>query len=104
MDMDMVFSYIFLLMHTCSYLLIQMHLGHGHGHGMGGPPVDKDSFVQNEMRSYAMKLHTRDQAPREGQQKAEKPFTTWEPKRENYLQFLVDSLVVYETLDNIVAR
>ena len=71
---------------------------------MGGPPVDKDSFVQNEMRAYAMKLHTRDQAPREGQQKAEKPFTAWEPKRENYLQFLVDSLVVYETLDNIVAR
>ena len=70
----------------------------------GGPPVDKDSFVQNEMRAYAMKLHTRDQAPREGQQKAEKPFTAWEPKRENYLQFLVDSLVVYETLDNIVAR
>lgn len=66
--------------------------------------MDKDSFVQNEMRSYAMKLHTRDQAPREGQQKAEKPFTVWEPKRDNYLQFLVDSLVVYETLDNIVAR
>ena len=50
-----------------------------------------------------MKLHTRDQAPKEGQQKAETPFTTWEPSRQNYIQFLVDSLVVYETMDSIIA-
>ena len=38
-----------------------------------------------------MKLHTRDQAPKEGQRPAEKPVSKWEPGREEYLQFLVDS-------------
>ena len=56
------------------------------------------------MRAYAMKLHTRDQAPREGQQPAEKPFTKWEPGRTHYMQFLVDSLLVYETMDKVVAK
>jgi heme oxygenase len=56
------------------------------------------------MRAYAMKLHTRDQAPREGQQPAEKPFTAWQPGRSNYMNFLVDSLLVYETMDKIVAK
>lgn len=74
--------------------------GHGHGHG-GGGPVDPTSFVQNEMRNYAMKLHTRDQAPKEGQQKAETPFTQWEPALSNYVQFLVDSLSVYEAFEQI---
>jgi heme oxygenase len=60
------------------------------------------SFVQDEMRPYAMKLHTRDQAPKEGQQKAETPFNQWEVSRANYLQFLVDSLRVYETFDKII--
>eukprot|EP01031_Cornospumella_fuschlensis_P033146 gene33146-40104_t len=59
------------------------------------------SFVQDEMKPYAMKLHTRDQA-RDGQQPAQKPFTAWEPSRQDYFQFLVDSLVVYEALDAIV--
>ena len=38
-----------------------------------------------------MKLHTRDQSPKEGQQPAEKPVAKWEPGRAEYLQFLVDS-------------
>lgn len=59
------------------------------------------SFVQDEMKPYAMKLHTRDQA-RDGEQPAQKPFTAWEPSRQDYFQFLVDSLVVYEALDAIV--
>jgi heme oxygenase len=62
----------------------------------------KKSFVQDEMRPYAMKLHTRDQAPREGQQKAQTPFTKWEVSRIDYLRFLVDSLFVYETFEEIV--
>lgn len=62
------------------------------------------SFVQDEMRPYAMKLHTRDQAPKEGQQKAQTPFTKWQPSRANYLQFLVDSLEVYQTLDEITQK
>ena len=62
----------------------------------------KISFVQDELRPYAMKLHTRDQAPKEGQQPANKPFTQWEVDRASYLHFLVDSLHVYETFEKIV--
>jgi heme oxygenase len=70
------------------------------------PPTAEEkarkSFVQYEMRSAAMKLHTRDQAPKEGQQPAEKPVSKWEPGREEYLQFLVDSRHVYQCLEDIV--
>lgn len=61
------------------------------------------SFVQDELRPYAMKLHTRDQAPKEGKEKEQTPFTQWEPKRSDYLQFLVDSLEVYKTFDEITS-
>jgi hypothetical protein len=44
------------------------------------------SFVQDDLRAYAMKLHTRDQAPKEGKQPAEKPFTTWVMRRIHYVQ------------------
>jgi len=63
--------------------------------------IKEYSFVQDDLRTYAMKLHTRDQAPKEGQQKAETPFTQWEPSRVDYLNFLVDSLEVYEALEQI---
>ncbi|EIE20258.1 heme oxygenase-like protein [Coccomyxa subellipsoidea C-169] len=61
-------------------------------------------FVE-EMRFVAMKLHTRDQAPKEGQQEsAEKAWKAWEPTRVGYLRFLAESKEVYETLENIVAE
>lgn len=60
------------------------------------------SFVQDELRPYAMKLHTRDQA-KQGQQPAQVPFTKWDTDRAQYVQFLVDSLAVYETLESAVA-
>jgi heme oxygenase (biliverdin-producing, ferredoxin) len=62
------------------------------------------SFVNDEMRPFAMKLHTRDQAPKEGQQQQQKPFTQWVVQRSQYLQFLADSLTVYETFENIVLK
>jgi len=62
------------------------------------------SFVNTDLRAYAMKLHTRDQSPKEGQQKAETPFTKWEPALSHYLQFLVDSLAVYETLEELAQQ
>lgn len=49
-----------------------------------------------------MKLHTRDQS-REGEQKAQKPVTKWEPGRAEYLQFLVDSRCVYNCFEELVA-
>jgi len=70
----------------------------------GGPP----SFVQTEMRSAAMALHTMQQAPKEGkapQKKVEQtPVQEWQPGRAEYLQFLVDSREVYRTLEDIVSR
>lgn len=66
--------------------------------------IREASFVQDELRTYAMKLHTRDQAPREGQQPAQVPVSAWEPQRSHYTQFLVDSLHVYETMDKIVHK
>ncbi|KAG5185645.1 heme oxygenase-like protein [Tribonema minus] len=65
--------------------------------------ADPNSFVQGEMRGVAMKLHTRDQAPREGQQEETgKKFAEWAPTRAGYLQFLVDSRAVYSTFDEVV--
>ena len=66
--------------------------------------ADPTSFVQGEMRRVAMKLHTRDQAPKEGQKENKgKKFSEWTPSRAGYLQFLVDSRAVYTTFDEVVA-
>ena len=57
----------------------------------------KKKFVSGEMRPKAMKLHTRSQAPKEGQRAEkpkEQPMAMWSPSREGYLQFLVDSRAV----------
>ncbi|CAN0182514.1 unnamed protein product [Ectocarpus fasciculatus] len=52
------------------------------------------------MRRAAMKLHTRDQSPKEGKQENKgTKFSDWKPSRRGYLQFLVDSKVVYEALE-----
>ena len=79
-------------------------LSYGHFAGEKASGADKEySFVQDDMRKVAMKLHTRDQAPKEGQQEAQTPFTRWEPTSSDYMQFLVDSLEVYQALENIVS-
>lgn len=50
-----------------------------------------------------MRLHTREQAPREGRADAPvKPDVPYVPTHMDYLQFLVDSLAIYEVLENIV--
>eukprot|EP00640_Fibrocapsa_japonica_P004214 CAMPEP_0113936756 /NCGR_PEP_ID=MMETSP1339-20121228/3568_1 /TAXON_ID=94617 /ORGANISM="Fibrocapsa japonica" /LENGTH=236 /DNA_ID=CAMNT_0000939307 /DNA_START=248 /DNA_END=958 /DNA_ORIENTATION=+ /assembly_acc=CAM_ASM_000762 len=67
----------------------------------GSGEAPKPSFVKDELRSYAMKLHTRDQA-KEGEQKAQTPFTKWKPTRQQYLQFLAESKVVYECFEDLV--
>ena len=63
----------------------------------------EDGFL-GELRSYAMKLHTREQAPKEGQAEAPKEQPKWEPTTECYLQYLVDSKCVYDTLEKAVAE
>lgn len=58
----------------------------------------------DEMRSVAMKLHTRDQA-REGEKETQgKPWPKWEPTIDGYLKFLVDSKMVYDTIDTILHK
>eukprot|EP00793_Prasinoderma_coloniale_P001623 PRCOL_00003428-RA len=106
-----------------------------------GAPKKEDGFL-GEMRAYAMKLHTKEQAPKEGQaEEPSKPMSKWEPTRELYAQvrappparaaregfrrraaltraprgrwtpaiairapqYLVDSKVVYDALEEVVA-
>jgi heme oxygenase len=63
-------------------------------------------FIESELRGAAMKLHTRKQAPKEGQ--AEEDSSTTEEQQpyitthDDYLQFLVDSLHVYQAMEEIV--
>eukprot|EP00977_Amphora_coffeiformis_P023113 scaffold12214_cov159-Amphora_coffeaeformis.AAC.4 len=59
------------------------------------------SFIDTELRRAAMKLHTREQAPKEGQAPTEKrePHVT---THEDYLHFLVDSQHVYQAFEDIV--
>ncbi|GMH18957.1 hypothetical protein Nepgr_020798 [Nepenthes gracilis] len=69
-------------------------------------PGEAKGFVE-EMRFVAMKLHTKEQA-REGEKVAEGPEekspAKWEPTVAGYLKFLVDSKLVYDTLESIVEK
>lgn len=65
-------------------------------------PGEKKGFVE-EMRFVAMKLHTKDQAPKEGGKEAAKqPFQQWKPTKEGFLRFLVESKVVYDTIERVI--
>lgn len=60
-------------------------------------------FIESELRGAAMRLHTREQAPKEGQVEVKhKPKDPYVPTRDDYLAFLVDSKHVYEALEDIV--
>ncbi|KAH9322478.1 hypothetical protein KI387_017117, partial [Taxus chinensis] len=66
-------------------------------------PGEGKGFVE-EMRFVAMRLHTRDVA-KEGEKEPDtQPIGRWEPTIEGYLKFLVDSKLVYDTLENIVQK
>lgn len=66
-------------------------------------PGEGKGFVE-EMRFVAMKLHSKDQS-KEGEKEAqEKPLPKWEPTIDGYLKFLVDSKLVYDTLEKIVDK
>ncbi|KAF8400645.1 hypothetical protein HHK36_013944 [Tetracentron sinense] len=66
-------------------------------------PGEAKGFVE-EMRFVAMKLHTRDQA-KEGEKEPEgQPVAKWQPSIEGYLRFLVDSKLVYDTLETIIEK
>lgn len=55
------------------------------------------------MRFVAMRLHTKDQAPREGGQEASAlPIDAWYPAKADFLQFLVDSRCVYAYFEQVL--
>merc|ERR1712039_92408 len=61
------------------------------------------SFVQ-EMKGVAMKLHTKDQAAKgERKPSPEEQQQKFAPTREGYLSYLVESKVVFDTLESIMA-
>ncbi|KAF9679795.1 hypothetical protein SADUNF_Sadunf06G0052300 [Salix dunnii] len=69
-------------------------------------PGEAKGFVE-EMRFVAMKLHTREQAKegeKEVKEKEEEAVRKWEPSIDGYLKFLVDSKLVYDTLEGIVEK
>jgi len=64
------------------------------------------TFTQ-EMRAKAMSLHTFSQAPKEGKvadKSANTVVAQWETTKEDFLQFLTDSLVVYEAFESKLAK
>ncbi|XP_071728674.1 heme oxygenase 1, chloroplastic-like [Rutidosis leptorrhynchoides] len=76
--------------------------------------LDKDSLKKmakkctggfvDELRSVAMKLHTKDQS-KEGQKETQiKPWREWDPTLDGYLKFLVDRKLIYDTLDKIICQ
>eukprot|EP00276_Gloeochaete_wittrockiana_P008758 CAMPEP_0184652116 /NCGR_PEP_ID=MMETSP0308-20130426/9789_1 /TAXON_ID=38269 /ORGANISM="Gloeochaete witrockiana, Strain SAG 46.84" /LENGTH=293 /DNA_ID=CAMNT_0027086791 /DNA_START=78 /DNA_END=959 /DNA_ORIENTATION=- len=74
--------------------------GHGHGNGQSSGPL---TFV-DEMRAIAMKLHTKSQA-KEGEAKEDSiPLSEWRPTKDNYVQFLVDSQLMYNTIEDIMTK
>ncbi|KAF8389113.1 hypothetical protein HHK36_025799 [Tetracentron sinense] len=66
-------------------------------------PGETKGFVE-EMRFVAMKLHTRDQAKEGEKEPKGQPIAKWEPSIEGYLRFLVDSKLVYDTLETVVEK
>ena len=66
-------------------------------------PGEKKGFVE-EMRIVAMKLHTREQAPKEGQAEMPKERPKFAPTRDGYLAFLSESKEVYDTMETIMAN
>jgi len=75
------------------------------GTGSERRPGANKGFVE-EMRFVAMRLHTREQAPKEGQKEArkdeEKPVAQWTPTRQGYLNFLAESKKVYDCMESIM--
>lgn len=69
-------------------------------------PVDtaaeKGSFIDTELRAAAMKLHTRVQAPKEGQAPEKPKRPDYVTTRDDYMAFLVDNQHVFQALEDVV--
>jgi heme oxygenase len=68
---------------------------------LSAPVEVTGGFIETELRGQAMKLHTRSQAPKEGQA-SEKKAAPYTPTHDDYLKFLVDSQHIYKALEDVV--
>ncbi|XP_042455362.1 heme oxygenase 1, chloroplastic-like [Zingiber officinale] len=66
--------------------------------------ASRDRSFVDEMRVVAMRLHTKDQAKEGEKESKSPPVAKWEPYIEGYLHFLVDSKIVYDTLETIIQK
>ncbi|XP_042449794.1 heme oxygenase 1, chloroplastic-like [Zingiber officinale] len=66
--------------------------------------ASRDRSFVDEMRTVAMRLHTKDQAKEGKKESKSPPVAKWEPSIEGYLRFLVDSKIVYDTLETIIQK
>lgn len=78
-----------------------------HGHPGGDPQgmtaVDAPTgFIDTELRGAAMRLHTKSQAPKEGQVEDKSPKEPHITTHMDYLHFLVDSQHVYQAFEDVV--
>lgn len=77
-----------------------MMAGHPSSVTMDAPPT---GFIDTELRDAAMRLHTKKQAPKEGQAEEKNPRAEpYVPTLEDYLAFLVDNKAVYEAFEEVV--
>lgn len=73
---------------------------------MSPPPsatTTAGGFIETELRGMAMKLHTKSQAPKEGQaqEKERAPYT---PTQSDYLKFLCDSQHIYKVFEDVINK
>ncbi|KAG6503231.1 hypothetical protein ZIOFF_035542 [Zingiber officinale] len=66
--------------------------------------ASRDRSFVDEMWTVAMRLHTKDQAKEGEKESKSPPVAKWEPSIEGYLRFLVDSKIVYDTLETIIQK
>lgn len=81
---------------------VNTQLHHAPGRGSGAATAAPTGFIDTELRGAAMKLHTRVQAPKEGQVEVKEPAVKYVPTHLDYLKFLVDSQHVYQAFEEIV--
>jgi len=80
--------------------------GHPHGSGSEAAVAEPEApvgFIDGELRGAAMRLHTKSQAPREGQApEPSRPKGKHVTTLKDYLNFLVDSQAVYQAFEEVV--
>ena len=74
-----------------------------HHPGMGAGTVEATGFIDTELRGAAMRLHTKSQAPKEGQiEDKPPPMEPYVTTHLDYMKFLVDSQHVYKAFEEVL--